>query len=247
MRSAILEEKLSGVASILFRLSSLLTVLLLFLSGCYREPNIHSPTRRARVESDRIPVMNDAGPPEWVIRYREGVRLLSEGYYHDSVLELNETLRLVPKSGLVRINRGVALRGLGEYEKSLADFRAVVEMGDPIGGYMLWQYVAEILATCPDARLRNGTEAVEFATKACEKSGWNHGVALAVLAAAYAETGDFERAIHWQTEADAAWPKESLPNKVREKLPAEMAQRMESYRNRKPYRKLFPDPYSFNR
>jgi tetratricopeptide (TPR) repeat protein len=55
--------------------------------------------------------------------------------------------------------------------------------------------LAWLLATCPDARIRDGAQAVKHAERACELT--HHGVApiVGTLAAAYAEAGRFDDAI----------------------------------------------------
>jgi hypothetical protein len=59
---------------------------------------------------------------------------------------------------------------------------------------------AWILATCPDAKLRDGQPAVASATRAAELTDWKNSYVLSTLAAAYAEAGDFASAVHWEEE-----------------------------------------------
>ena len=54
---------------------------------------------------------------------------------------------------------------------------------------------AWLLASCPEAVLRDGHQAVQFATRACELTGYNKPLFIGTLAAAQAETGDFQTAI----------------------------------------------------
>jgi cytochrome c-type biogenesis protein CcmH/NrfG len=51
------------------------------------------------------------------------------------------------------------------------------------------------MATCPDASVRNGTQAVELAEQAEQLSGGGNPAILATLAAAYAEAGRFPEAV----------------------------------------------------
>jgi hypothetical protein len=57
------------------------------------------------------------------------------------------------------------------------------------------------LATCSDAKYRNGREAVQIATKCCKLSKGTWAPALACLAAAHAECGEWEKAIKSQKQA----------------------------------------------
>jgi uncharacterized repeat protein (TIGR04138 family) len=60
-----------------------------------------------------------------------------------------------------------------------------------------------LLATCPDANVRDGLKAIEAASQACQTSKWKNPICLDTLAAAYAEFGQFERAAETERRAIA--------------------------------------------
>ena len=60
----------------------------------------------------------------------------------------------------------------------------------PIAVRLAW-----LLATNPNAEIRDGTEAVRLATKAYELTDHSDIETLDVLAAAYAENGNFDKAV----------------------------------------------------
>lgn len=59
----------------------------------------------------------------------------------------------------------------------------------------------EILATCPDDEVRDGSLAIEHATKACELIEWSSASYLGSLAAAHAEARDSESAVEYLRKA----------------------------------------------
>jgi serine/threonine-protein kinase len=78
--------------------------------------------------------------------------------------------------------------------------------------------LAWLLATRADAGLRNGSKAVELARKACELVEWKDEDSIETLAAACAETGNFDEAIKWENKyLDSKPPKENA-DQARERL-----------------------------
>ena len=63
--------------------------------------------------------------------------------------------------------------------------------------------LAWLLATSPDPHLRNGSEAVSLASRACELTQYGHPLALSTLAAACAEAGRLQEAMGYAEQAQA--------------------------------------------
>ena len=97
----------------------------------------------------------------------------------------------------------------GEYRRALRAFESAPAAA-PWHAGMLDQ-LARFQATCSQAEFRDGTKAVENATKASELSQWNSYRHLDTLAAAYAEAGRFEQAAQWQRQVITKLPAEIRP------------------------------------
>jgi tetratricopeptide (TPR) repeat protein len=111
----------------------------------------------------------------------------------ERMAEYSKALRERPKDAHLYEGRGSCYCARGDYARALADYEQMVRV-QPRGarGYML---AAWILATCPDAQLRNGEKALQLATRACRLAGWHDAASLHTLAASLAECGRFDEAV----------------------------------------------------
>ena len=143
-----------------------------------------------------------------------------------AIADYTEAIRLDPKDADAYCGRGWIWREMKQFTPALADFNQALRINARDACAIDGQ--AWIGATCPDASLRDGQKALELAIEACELTRWKEAYCLETLAAAYAETGDFDSAVKWQTKAIAleADPKEK----------EEYQARLMLYRENKPYR-----------
>ena len=120
---------------------------------------------------------------------------------------------------------GGSCYGLKQYKEAIADYEKSFK-ADP-NFTASYSKLAFLYATCPENQFRNGQEAVKLAQKACEFNDYKFYVCITVLAAAYAETGDFESAVKYQKKA-----LEMADDLAKE----EYEKRLEVYKAKKPWR-----------
>ena len=149
----------------------------------------------------------------------------AKGEYDKAIADYGEAIRLDPKYAGAYYNRGMAWHHKKEYDRAIAEYGEAIRL-DPRYN---WAYNnrAWIWATCPDEKFRDGKRAVESATRACELSGWKDAADLDTLAAAYAEAGDFDKAVEMQEKAV------KLASDEGKKA---FGERLNLYRDKKPYR-----------
>jgi tetratricopeptide (TPR) repeat protein len=148
-----------------------------------------------------------------------------QGRTDNALADFGRHLHLHPDDTMAYLARSTLHKQRGQWPEVLADLTAAHAAAPehPLVGNSLAWY----LATCPEDALRDGRRAVELARRACRATGWTNPQCLDTLAAACAETGAFDEAVRWQTEALAASPEEEK---------AAVRARLEIYQDHQPYR-----------
>ena len=129
---------------------------------------------------------------------RGGLRAARKDF-NGAIADYTESIRLNPKKAVAYRARAESWFHTGRYARALADGEEAVRL-DPENPDNLGA-LASMLATVPDENLRDGKRAVELAREAAELTQWKDSAVLATLAAAYRETGEFEKAVRWQSKA----------------------------------------------
>jgi tetratricopeptide (TPR) repeat protein len=116
-----------------------------------------------------------------------------------AIADFDEAIRLNPKEALAWRVRGATYAAKANYAHQLADYSESIRV-DPENPDSRHHRVV-LLSACVDAKYRDGKQAIEDATKACELSEWSNPLYLSGLAMANAEAGDYDAAVKWQQKA----------------------------------------------
>jgi tetratricopeptide (TPR) repeat protein len=169
--------------------------------------------------------VNAADPaPSFSELVMEGYRLEAGKKYSDAVEQYTQALKMKEESVYVLIRRAYALVQLGEFEKAgedlkVATYATPVSMSD-------YTSLSWLKATCPFDIIRDGVVAVAYAKKAMKER--ESAETFDILAAAYAEMNDFQRARNMVLEGLKRFPDSPRA--------AAMKQRLELYRRKEPFR-----------
>jgi tetratricopeptide (TPR) repeat protein len=157
-----------------------------------------------------------------------GVQALQRRHFGRAAVYLGRAVWLKPRHALAYVYRGAAHHGLRYYYEAFCDYSDSIRL-DPTF-HLPYNLMAWMWATCPEPRVRDGSRAIEYATRACELTNWANPRYIDTLAAAFAEGGAFELAALWQWQALES--PEAFP-------PAELRRahkRLELYDHGQPYR-----------
>jgi tetratricopeptide (TPR) repeat protein len=150
----------------------------------------------------------------------------AKGENDKAIDDANQAIRIDSHSAAAYDTRGNAWMGKGQYDKAVADFNQVIQMSPK--NAMALNDLAWLQATCPDAKYRDGQKAYQNANSAYQIDGGKSWGYIDTLAASYAECGDFDAAVEWESKAIAQAGDAGGVDAARSRL--------ELYKAKKPYR-----------
>lgn len=158
-----------------------------------------------------------------------GIALLGQRRLEEAELHFRRALEIEPDHIGARQNLGVSLDEQGKTREALEQWQDLLRrQPDQV---IVLNRCAWILATDPDASLRNGAEATALAQRAVRQTQGRDPAVLDTLAAAHAESGRFPEAV--QVAQMALSQAVTLGNTT---LAEAVQQRVELYRLGTPYR-----------
>lgn len=152
---------------------------------------------------------------------------------------------IIASVGVIAWRYGVIAQNVNAYNQQLDLARSAMKTGDlasavdheeqalahNANSLEALNNAAWLRATAPDARLRNGAEALRLAEQACELTRRQEPVPLSTLAAAYAEAGRFDDAVATAQTAITIAQEKGETNFVNK-----LEQCLQLYKDHKPYR-----------
>jgi tetratricopeptide (TPR) repeat protein len=131
--------------------------------------------------------------------------------------------------------RGNSLQAMGRLQDARDALAEAVRLDEKNTGAQ--NNLAWLLATSPVDHVRDGQQAIVHANAACEQTQWKVPGTLDTLAAAYAEAGDFDNALKWQSEAISQFSAIAAKgNGEAGEDPDGFRKRLDLYRAKKPVR-----------
>jgi tetratricopeptide (TPR) repeat protein len=128
-----------------------------------------------------------------------GQALFSENHISEAIVEWNRVLEIQPGDSQTHGLLGIAFSRDNQYQQAVNHFALSLKY-NPAYWFARAQ-VAWLLATCPSNEVRNGTLAIEMAKLLLEGSKQESARAADILAAAYAEAGDYSNAVKYAERA----------------------------------------------
>ncbi|TWT33356.1 tetratricopeptide repeat protein [Blastopirellula retiformator] len=131
---------------------------------------------------------------------RGNAQYLAENY-QAALADFGQAIRLAPQDPLGYANRADAYSDLGYWDRAIRDYRQALQLDSESA--RVKQGLAWVLATCPQADLRNPEQAMQFAAEAAAQLESPDARYLDTVAAAQANLGQFDEAAQTAEQAKA--------------------------------------------
>jgi tetratricopeptide (TPR) repeat protein len=171
--------------------------------------------------------------PHYVAAHNNfGTLLVKLGRFDEAMKHYAEAVRLDPSDWHAPFLEGKALLKEGHDAEAIPFFQQAVKI-DPDNLHIL-TYLAQVLASDQNLKIRNGQVALALAAKANDLSGGYQPVMIDAMAMAYAEIGQFDEA----RQAEESAVKLATALDMTNDLP-DIRQRLQLYQNNQPFRQSF--------
>jgi tetratricopeptide (TPR) repeat protein len=167
--------------------------------------------------------------------YVLGQFLVEQGHPDQAIKAFEITVKLRQHFASGEEGLASAYQAQGKEQEALEHWRNAIGMDPNSPGAMLG--AAWLLATSPDASLRDGAEALSLAASANRLESADEAEALDTLAAAYAENREFERAISTATRA-----MNLAEERGNRKMAESIRGRIADYQANRPFHRARPKP-----
>ena len=118
---------------------------------------------------------------------------LERGEIDAAISHCRAAVLIQPENADAHTNLAIAVDQKGQKAEAIQHYEKALAISPQSVSALTNQ--AWLLATCSDASFRNGTKAVELARRANQLSSGSNTLVLRTLAAAYAENGQFGKAV----------------------------------------------------
>jgi Tfp pilus assembly protein PilF len=172
-----------------------------------------------------LTLTQDAAPAH----YELGYALQLRGKLDEAIRHYNKTLQINPNHVDAHNNMGITLLSQGKLDEAINHFRRALRLKPNYA--KAYNNLAWVLATILDSNLGDASEAIELAEHAAKLTRYQNAAVLDTLAAAFATSGQFDKAVATAQTAMAlasAAKNNELANQIRSRL--------QLYRQAKPYR-----------
>ncbi len=147
--------------------------------------------------------------------------------YDRAIADYTSALQINPHYARALINRGIAWLYKGECGMAIDDYEQALDLDNQLSD--AYNQLAWTLAVCPNDDHRDGAKAVALANKAVEMSPGSN--TLDTLAAAYAEAGQWDKAVATQRRVISLKNSSNLKEEI-----TEAVDRLQAYRTGRPWR-----------
>jgi tetratricopeptide (TPR) repeat protein len=118
--------------------------------------------------------------------------LLRQGHVDQAIVHLQKELRVNPASAGAHNDLGIAWSQQGRIDQAIDEWQKTLKLQP--GNLTAYCNLVWVFATFPDAAIRSGAKAVALGERALQLSGKTDPRIYRLLAAAYAENGQFDKA-----------------------------------------------------